>query len=125
MSNQAIELIVTLAFFGAALLIVSKLNKGKKRGDPRNYYMGEGQLFDPKSIAGNVRTIILGILVCVAGWHLDEFGRWLWRQFGNELIVSSGKETWHRIVSTIIGMIFVVSALIDIARIFFQRRGKN
>jgi H+/Cl- antiporter ClcA len=82
--------------------------------------MGEGQFLDVNSISGNVHGIVLGFLVCFVGWHLDEMAHWLWQQFGNELIVSPGKEAWHRIVSTTIGVILIVSAFLQL--IFLIRR---
>lgn len=120
--DQGMETLLAILAFGAALVIASQLNNGRKRGDLRNYYLGKGQFFDTNSVLGNVRSLILGLFVCLVGWYLDEIGRWLWHQFGNELIVSPAKERWHRLVSTTMGLTLIVISLLQLIFIARDRR---
>lgn len=124
MSSQEIDLIVTLLLICSAFFVVN-LNKGKKKGDPRNYYMGAGQFFDSYTYIGNIRSIALFSLMTYIGWHFDEIGRWLWHQFGNELIVSSGKERWHRMVVVAMGTGGSIVSVLFMYRIFLKRHKQN
>jgi len=120
MMAQGIEALIAIPIFVLVLLFVAHLNKGKKRGDPRNYFMGKGQFFDPSSYKGNVRAILLGVLVLLIGWHIDKIGQWIWIQFGNELVVPRGREYWHRIVSTSIGLILIIVGLLNLIAVKVQ-----
>jgi len=117
---QGIEVLIAIPIFVLVLLFVAHMNKGKKRSDPRNYFMGKGQFFDPSSYKENVRAILLGVLVLLIGWHIDKIGQWIWIQFGNELVVPRGREYWHRIVSTSIGLIFIIVGLLNLIAVKVQ-----
>ncbi|MDD2701904.1 MAG: hypothetical protein PHH36_11815 [Sideroxydans sp.] len=121
MTQQQIELLITLLISGLAITVVSRMDKGKKKDNPRNYYMGKGQLFDHHSIRGNANSILLGLLVCIVGWNIDEIGRWLWHQFGNELIVSHQKESWHRMVAMAIGLGITLISLLQLISVLRTR----
>jgi cytochrome bd-type quinol oxidase subunit 1 len=90
--------------------------------DPDSHNFGPGQLFDNATYIGNIRFIIFFGLAIFAGWHLDEVGRWLWHLFGEELVVSSAKEKWHRIVVVVMGGCGIIVALLHMHLVYLKRR---
>lgn len=96
--------------------------KQRKRFDPSNYNSGPGQIFDNTTYVGNIRSIVFFGLAIFIGWHLDEIGRWLWHQFGEELIVSPAKERWHRIVVIALGSGGIIFSLLHMHLVFLKRR---
>lgn len=94
----------------------------RTRFDPRNYHMGQGQFFDQSSYSGNVRLALLGILVFLLGRHLEEIAPWLWRQFGEELVYQTGKMTRNSIGLIVIGLILIVSAAVNLIRVYLWHR---
>lgn len=75
---------------------------------------GPGQIFDGRSYAGSIRFIVFSILVIYVGWHADDVGRWIFHQFGENLIVSPGQEAWHQMVALGMGIVGIVIGLINI-----------
>jgi len=101
-----------------------KYPEKKPRFDQRNYHMGEGQFFDQASYSGNLRLALLGILVFLLGHHLGEIASWLWHQFGKELVYQAGKMTRNSIGLIVIGLILIVSATVNLIRVFLWQRRK-
>lgn len=125
MTPQDIQLLVAIPVFILMLLLVKHINRGKKPYDDRNYYQGEGQLFDKKSYRGNVRLAIFACLFALIGSHLDEFGQWLYHQFGSELVIAPGKSEWHARVATVMGIGILIGPIRRIYNIYQARREKD
>ncbi len=122
MSNKYMELLLTLIFSAIALVVVSQMDKGKKKDDPKNLFMGKGQLFDLDSVKGRLNGIFFGMVVCLIGWNIDDIGRWIWYQFGNELLVSQQKEAWHQTVAMVMGLGIITINIVQLAFLIRTRR---
>lgn len=84
--------------------------------------MGKGQFLDQTSYLGNIRLALLGCVLVIFGWYLDEIGHWLWHQFGEELVVQPGKMRRDVIAFIVMGCIAIVSAAVNLIRVFLLHR---
>lgn len=66
--------------------------------------------------------MVLACLVIWGGRYIDEMGQWLWRQFGEELIVTPKKAAWHTLVARTMGTIMLVASALTILRIYKERQ---
>lgn len=122
MRHQEFELFITILFFVAVLFFAYRSNKGGKRFDPKNYGSGPGQFFDKETYAGNIRGMVIFCLVVALSGHIDEINRWIGSQFGEELIVSPGKEAWHQVVARSMGIVGIIFTLINLQSIYAKRK---
>lgn len=118
MSSTELQLLEAIALFILIIFLVKRINKGKKRYDPRNSLQGAGQFFDNGTYRGNIRSIVLACLWIYAGRHIDEMMQWLWHQFGSDLIVTPAKAEWHARVALALGMIVLVISILNIQRVY-------
>lgn len=83
-----------------------------------------GQFFDNGTYAGNLRSIVVFILMIYIGGYIDDIGRWIWHQYGEELIVSPGQEMWHQVVARAIGVVGIIFSLRNMQSIHTKHRNK-
>lgn len=81
-----------------------------------------GQLFDNESYVGNILSIVVFFSMICIGGYIDDIGRWIWHQYGEELIVSPGKEAWHKVVARTIGVVGIIFSLINMQSIYANRK---
>ena len=124
MKPNEFELPVTISLSILALLFVRYLNKRAEKQNPKSLFE-PGQFFDRATYTGHIRAIILGFLVIFGGRHIDEAGQWLWRQFGNELVVTPEKARWHATVALGLGLLFVIPGIASILRVYNDRQRKK
>jgi ABC-type multidrug transport system fused ATPase/permease subunit len=97
----------------------------KQLDDSTKNWNRPGGWFDATTYAGNARTFAVGIALLLAAQRLDHFGRWLWRQFGQELIQSKGAESTHLIVLSAYGAILCGVSLARMIAIYCSRRNRH
>jgi len=94
----------------------------KQLDDSSKNWTKPGGWSDATTYAGNLKAFVLSLAFLLGASHVDDFGKWLWRLFGRELIQNQGAEGTHFIVFTAIGAFGCVACILNMLKIYRMRR---
>jgi hypothetical protein len=97
----------------------------KRQDDSTKSWTEPGGFFDPTTYFGSIKVFIFSLVFLLGAPHIDDFGKWLWRLFGKELIQNPGEEGTHLIVFSALGAFGCVISIWNMSKIYRMRRSRS